>query len=555
MKLKKISKQVMLFFEHNLTFIVLMLLLNFTAFFDITSFGKGIHHFIYVCFVITFISIIINLIPLKRYQNLAKKFFIVLSIIVLIFNLYFAYYYQGLPDQAIMEVLLATNKAESIGYIKSNLLNIWLYVIVILGLFVFYGITKIVKLLHRNHIIVVCFSILLSFSVPFTIINLIKDVIKNKDKTINSLTHKCCSVITICAQFVEATNNMRHFEVMLRNGNSHPKLLSNKSSIPYFIYILGESTSRHHLGIYGYHLNTTPYMASLEKTGDLIKFTDVISPNGQTMQVLGKLFTFYRQKAKGEWYQYEDLFSILNSAGYNTIWLSNQESSGIYGNNGRVYAERCKEHAFTRLRGSTNSYIADPLDEELLPLLDKSLKRAKKKNFIVLHLMGTHAHYNSRYPKTFKEFSPSVEVGETDKIKQTKAEYDTAVRYNDSIINEIIKRFKDKNAIIIYTSDHGEDVMEINKKIAGHSDIDINRRTVEIPMLVYLSKKFQVAYPSITKRIRMSANRPFMTDDMIQSILDIIQVTTKDYRPELSIFNPVFNEKRIRYCGKNIYKK
>ena len=169
--------------------------------------------------------------------------------------------------------------------------------------------------------------------------------------------------------------------------------------------------------------------------------------------------------------------------------------------------------------------------------------------------MGTHAHYNSRYPKTFKGFSPSVEVGETDKIKQTKAEYDTAVRYNDSIINEIIKRFKDKNAIIIYTSDHGEDVMEINKKIAGHSDIDINRRTVEIPMLVYLSKKFQVAYPSITKRIRMSANRPFMTDDMIQSILDIIQVTTKDYRPELSIFNPVFNEKRIRYCGKNIYKK
>ena len=126
----------------------------------------------------------------------------------------------------------------------------------------------------------------------------------------------------------------------------------------------------------------------MKKTGDLIKFTDVISPNGQTMQDLGKLFTFYRQKAKGEWYQYEDLFSILNTAGYNTIWLSNQESSGIYGNNGRVYAERCKEHAFTRLRGSTNSYIADPLDEELLPLLDKSLKRAKKKEFYSFTLNG-----------------------------------------------------------------------------------------------------------------------------------------------------------------------
>ena len=66
--------------------------------------------------------------------------------------------------------------------------------------------------------------------------------------------------------------------------------------------------------------------------------------------------------------------------------------------------------------------------------------------------MGTHIDYSMRYPKEFKKFSPEDEQGlNTINLSQKiRAEYDNAVLYNDFVVNEIIKRFETRNAIIIY---------------------------------------------------------------------------------------------------------
>lgn len=530
-----------------------MLLVNLTALTTLNSFGKSLHLFLYQCFAVVCLTALIALIPWQRARKVVQGVLIGLSVVLLFTDIYFACYYQGLPDQAIMEVLIATTAEEAWGYVRANLLNIWIIGGLVVGLGLVYLLFHFVVKLRYVKGVVRTLSYVLLVASLFTIGNMVKDVFKHKDKTVKSLTHNCCSVLRTGTQFYEGWTNMRNFERVLHRGNLHPRLLKNSSSIPYVVFILGESTSRHHLGIYGYPLNTTPYMAARERSGNLVKFTDVISPHGQTMPALGKLFTFYRHGAKGAWYDYTDLFSILNEAGYHTVWLSNQEFSGIYGNNGRVYAERCSEYAFTKLRGSDSYTIKDPYDEEILPLLDKSLKGAKAKNFIVLHLMGTHQNYKFRFPETFRSFSATEEKGENDKIKQTRADYDTAVRYNDSIMNDIIKRFEDKNAVVIYVSDHAEDVMEINKKIAGHSEIGLNRRMVEIPMMVFTSKRFQTAYPMLTARIRNAANRPFETDDMIHALLDLMDIHTADYKPQLSVFNQHFDAKRTRYYGTKKY--
>lgn len=529
-----------------------MLFVNIPYLFNMSSFGRGVHHFLYMCFAIVCLTLIISLIPYKRVMRITKSIIELLSVLLLFLFLHFLYYYRSLPDSAIFEILLATNHNEVIEYLQANVLNSRLYGSICAVIFVLSAYSLLILKLQYKRSTILFASAWLTFASFFTVVNLVKDVIKQKTTTQDRLLRQCCSVVSTIFLTRDAINDMQELKQMKQKGNTRPKLLKNNSTIPYVVYILGESTTRNHMGIYGYHLKTTPYLSSLEKTGDLVKFTDVISPNGHTMEVLEKLFTFYRQGAKGKWYEYTDLFSILNQAGYYTTWLSNQESSGIYGNNGRFYAARCKSNSFVCIR-DTKSDFTEPYDEHLLPLLDQTLKQTKPKRFIVLHLMGTHLEYENRYPKTFKAFSTNVEQGENNKIKETKAAYDTAVRYNDSIVNAIINRFKDKNALIIYTSDHGEDVMEINKKIAGHGDIDINNHKVEIPMLVYMSKTFQKNYPYITNRIRLSAHHPFMTDDMIHSILDLMEIQTKEYRPSLSIFNKQFNNKRKRICAEKAY--
>lgn len=549
---QKVWYAIVNFTQQHFLFIAFMLLVNVPYLYVIFSFGKGIHHFMYMCFFMVCLTCIIKLISNEKIRLTVQRIIAFLSFLLLLVSLYFLYFYHGLPDGAIFEILLATNHHEATEYLQAHLLNFRLYISILVVGFVllacFLGILK----LQRKRSVILFTSVLLIFACIFTMVNIIKDIIKGKDNTEYRLLHNCCSLVSAVTYTCDAINNMKKLKNIEKYGNKHPQLLENKSTIPYVVYIVGESTSLHHTSLYGYHLNTTPYLCALEKSGNLVKFTDVISPNGQTMEVLGKLFTFYRQGAKGNWYEYTDLFSILNIAGYYTTWLSNQEYSGIYGNNGRFYAERCKSFSFSTIRES-DSYIEAKYDECLLPLLSQTLKHPKAKNFIVLHLMGTHQEYKKRYPKTFKAFSANVEQGDNEKIKQTKAYYDTAVRYNDSIVNAIINQFKDKNALVIYTSDHGEDVMEINKKVADHGDIDINNNKVEIPMVVYMSPKFQQSYPKLVTRIKQSVHRPFMTDDMIHSILDLMEIRTKEYNPTFSIFNSKYNAKRIRICASKRY--
>ena len=549
---KKIWNGIVNFIQQHFRFIMFMLFINIPYLFNMSSFGRGIHHFLYMCFAIVCLTLIISLIPYKRVMRITKSIIELLSVLLLFLFLHFLYYYRSLPDSAIFEILLATNYTEAIEYLQANVLNLRVYGSICAVIFVLSAYSLLILKLQYKRSAILFASVWLTFASFFTVVNLVKDVIKQKTTTQDRLLRQCCSVVSTIFLTRDAINDMQELKQMKQKGNTRPKLLKNNSTIPYVVYILGESTTRNHMGIYGYHLQTTPYLSNLEKTGDLVNFTDVISPNGHTIKVLEKLFTFYRQGAKGKWYEYTDLFSILNQAGYYTTWLSNQESSGIYGNHGRFFAERCKSNSFVCVRDSKSNFT-EPYDEHLLPLLDQTLKQTKPKRFIVLHLIGTHMAYENRYPKTFKAFSTNVEQGENNKIKETKAAYDTAVRYNDSIVNAIINRFKDKNALIIYTSDHGEDVMEINKKIAGHGDIDINNHKVEIPMLVYMSKIFQKNYPYITNRIRLSAHHPFMTDDMIHSILDLMEIQTKEYRPSLSIFNHQFNYKRKRICAGKPY--
>ena len=198
-------------------------------------------------------------------------------------------------------------------------------------------------------------------------------------------------------------------------------------------------------------------------------------------------------------------------------------------------------------------------DEKILPLLDAELVSSSSfaKNFYVIHLMGTHMSYRCRYPAEFDRFQYYDEGGFdgiNDAQRKIRAEYDNAVLYNDFIVDEIIKRFEAKNAIVIYTSDHGEEVYE-ERDFFGHEEDQGSCSMIEIPMLVWLSQEFRDTFPDVEHRIALSTSRPFMTDDMIHFILDIMSIETKDYRPEFSVINSSFNQHRTRiYSGKRYTK-
>lgn len=543
------------FVANNITFIVLMVCCNLPVLITYENVWKKFDLLAYIFAVNTIVALLFSAIPWKRVRHSVQIFIIVLSLLSFYLDAYFSIFYDGVPDQSVIEIILETNPTEALGYIQAYMTNIWLYVVFVVSLLVFFAIMRYARNLRNVRGVMAAISVFILFGTIKALSNIVSERIDRDMTTYRHVRYEACSVLGKTLFLIKAINNLDAMSNMENNAAGKLDMLKNESTIPYVVYILGESISRHHLGLYGYHLDTTPLLDAKEKQGNLIKFTDVISSEPVTRKSIAQMFTFHRRGAKGEWYENTDLFTILRAAGYHTTWISNQEYSGKHANTAHFYAKRCDNNFYTLCRQMSSYTLPDPYDEAMLPFLDKTLANPRNKNFVLLHMMGAHQLYSARYPQSRRKFTTAMEFGCNDMVKSEKADYDNAVLYNDSVINEIINRFEDKNAIVIYTPDHGEDVMELNLKMPGHYEFNPNIHMVEIPMMIWVSDKFQAAYPDLVARIRRSTDRPFMTDDMIHTLLDLMQIRTQEFREKLSLINDKYDTKRLRYCGNKIYQR
>ncbi|MBR1759645.1 MAG: phosphoethanolamine transferase [Schwartzia sp.] len=331
------------------------------------------------------------------------------------------------------------------------------------------------------------------------------------------------------------------------------ELTENNSEIKNIVFILGESTNRNHMHLYGYYLPNTPHLDEMQAKGEIVAYSDVISPHSTTVEVLSELFTFCDYESDKPWYEYHNLIDVMNAAGYRTHWLSNQESSGMWGNVAQLYANHSTMHKFTRLRDSLED--SGILDEELLPLLDEALLDASpNRNFYILHLMGGHGLYYNRYPYAFHKFKADdirLQIGE--RYREIVAQYDNALYYNDYIVSEIIDRFRDKEALVIYVPDHGEAVYDEGGSIAGHLEENPDRHMIEIPVIFWASKQFRDKYPEKWEAIEEAADRPYRTDDMIHTVMELADIKTVEWEPKKSVINEEFDASRPRFFGEENY--
>lgn len=343
-----------------------------------------------------------------------------------------------------------------------------------------------------------------------------------------------------------ALENMLAYNELRREAVTDIKLTRNDSRIQNIVFILGESTNRNHMSLYGYYLPNTPKLEELQEKGEIAVYTDIVSPHSNTIPVLQKLFTFSHNESDEPWYKYNNLIDIMNAAGYKTYWLSNQESSGIWGNVAQYYGERSSVHRYTRLRESRED--EGILDEELFPLIDDAVAdMGDGKSFIVIHLMGGHGLYYNRYPYSYHKFTASdITLNVSEANKRIVAEYDNALYYNDFIVTEIINKFRDREALVIYLPDHAEAVYDEGVGFAGHIEENANRHMIEVPLIFWASEKFLDKYSEKWAQIVSSTERPYMTDDMIHTVLDLADVETEDYEPNRSIVNEDFDSRRVR---------
>ena len=335
------------------------------------------------------------------------------------------------------------------------------------------------------------------------------------------------------------------------SNSKNPEAATNpalqKSRVKNIILIIGESLQRGHMSLYGYGVKNTPLLEGLEASGNLIKFGDTISPYGTTNQVLMRLLNFsdYESERKRAWFRNLSIIDMFKLSGYRTFWISNQEAFGAHALSAKSAADRADAESFLSKSNLYETVRIKP-DGVLLPLINQAKTEQSERNFYVIHLIGSHMDYSLRYPEGFGKFSAAdVKAKLTSKQKDVVAYYDNSVLYNDFVINEIFKIFSGDDSLIVYLSDHGENLYENGR--LGHGME--SRFTYEIPLLFIASREFLSDHAKLWQRLAAAKDKPFMSDDLAHLLADIIGVAPLEFDEHKSPIRADFNASRKRIAN------
>ena len=325
---------------------------------------------------------------------------------------------------------------------------------------------------------------------------------------------------------------------------------------PQIVLIIGESYNRHRSQLYGYQRPTTPRQLQRMQDSTLVAFTDVVAPWNLTSFVFKHMFSLHCIGDDGEWCDSPLFPQVFRKAGYHVKFLTNQflPKSGeeVYDFSGGFFLNNptLSRALFDERNSKLHRY-----DEGLLEDYDRMVaKKRYPHQLTIFHLMGQHVDYRARFPmKTRRKFTPA-DYNRTDlspQRQQINADYDNAVLYNDSVVDQIIRRFENENAIVIYVPDHGEECFNGSLPFYGrmHSaDIDyrLAREEFEIPFWIWASDEYRMTHPYGWKAIQEYRHRPLMTDALPHTLLFLGGIHSNYYRKDYDVLNAEYNTKRPR---------
>lgn len=287
------------------------------------------------------------------------------------------------------------------------------------------------------------------------------------------------------------------------------------------VLVLGESTTSQRMHLYGYPRDTTPQLDALSAAGNnLTVFSNVVSPRPYTIEVMQQILTFGNEEHPDRFLDQPSLINLMKQAGYKTFWITNQQTMTKRNTMLTTFSQQTDQQFYLNNQRSQN---ASQYDEVVFDPFEKVLQDPAEKKLIIVHLLGTHMNYKYRYPAEYDHFSgrDNVPAVLDDNQAAIYNSYDNAVRYNDSIIAGLIKRFSatDPNGFLLYLSDHGEDVFASGKHDRlGRNEAAPTRPMYTIPFMVWTSPSWQQAHPRDLQAIK---DRPYSSAHLIHTISDL----------------------------------
>lgn len=337
--------------------------------------------------------------------------------------------------------------------------------------------------------------------------------------------------IGACVLLNKSHSQMEDFKQ--RSRPETVQYISKEIQCSNIVVIIGESFSKYHSSLYSYPKATNPKLGELAQS-NLYVYSDVISLYDETSAALKSIYTIIKYK-NGKMTP-PPFPSVLRGAGYKTHLFDERDIWN--GENNRVIWKNMYD-----TRNQTKFHD----DMDLINTIDVS---KTEPSLYVVRLLGQHFVYANRYPESYAHFKKDDYPEVSDKQHaEIMAHYDNATLYNDYVVYSVIRKFMDLEAVVLYFSDHGEEVYDY-RNFMGHGGISEKSKEIkyqiEVPFMIWVSDLYKENHPREAEQIKNAINRPYDIGDLTYLIMDLSGVKAVGYDPTRSVINDQFDSTHDR---------
>ncbi len=271
-----------------------------------------------------------------------------------------------------------------------------------------------------------------------------------------------------------------------------------------YVLVVGETSRADHWQLNGYERPTTP---KLSKRNDIFSFPKAMSESNTTHKSVPLILSHLNSSNYGDSiYMVKSIISLFREAGFKTAFISNQQRNRSFID---FFGEEADTTIFLKNKALAKDNTGSDLD--LIKVFNNVIAPDIQKQLIVLHCYGSHFSYKDRYPDKFRRFTPDdyKEANVREKEKLVNA-YDNTICVTDEILASIIETIENiapDMGALVYTSDHGEDLYDDNRKLFLHASPCPSFYQLRVPFLIWLSPGYIAVRPQVALALHNNLNK------------------------------------------------
>ncbi len=322
---------------------------------------------------------------------------------------------------------------------------------------------------------------------------------------------------------------IRILEELEAAENNSYRIPGAEKSSPIVFFHLGESVRADHAPFNGYARNTMPRMQKEFENGNLISFPKCVSFDKHTRNCVLGIFT-----------PATVLDTTIRHGGFVSVLNRNKiKSCGFFS---RMRSPNGKDKNDTPLMQMTKNlnekiYSEKQSDTLLLPVRER-LCIADDENFFFYYGEGAHTPATFFNREKYDIFKPSAKFASDSDERRVNA-YDNCIVAVDDFCGNAIDALRDKNAVYIYVSDHGEMLGEDGFWVRP-KECFRRKETRHVLFFIWCSEKFKRENPEKYRVLVENSKRlGIVSHDFIyHTVLSFYGIRTPYYDARCDLLSP-----------------